>query len=150
MKRWIYRGWLTVSAVACMAAARAQEPFGGSLEPNVPTTIAMPEAIPFTQWNRPTRIKPMNWEKLLNERVGRERAWEQSLLISGAMNGAKRFEVHGNRATWNFRIGNSPASWSISAGSHLDARTLMFPIPRRMTPNRPTGSRVAPDGQIKR
>lgn len=156
MNKRIYRWLLTGIFGCCLAGVQAQEPAvsaakgweipGGGY---IPQGITLPDAIPFAQWNRNTKIKPINWEQLLNEKVARERAWEQSVLISGQNSGAKQVAVRGNTATWNFRLGNGNASWSIST-DHLDARRLMFPVPHGMAPNRPTGSRVAPNGQIKR
>lgn len=151
-------GWFAAGLLlGGIASVQAQEPTagftvpdGGGWESFVPPAITMPEAIPFSQWNASPRIKPANWEQLLNEKVARERAWEQSVLLSGRSGNPKQLEVNSRAAVWNFRIGNSQASWSISASSHLDARTLMFPAPRNMHPNRPTGSRVTPNGQIKR
>lgn len=150
MKSWVIRCWLTGLLVGSIATIWAQEPYGVGWQPYVPHPITMPEAIPFARWNpAASKIKPMNWEQLLNEKVSKERAWEQSVLISGISSGTKRLEVQNQAVSGKFRIGNGTASWSISA-DHLDARMLHFPMPRNMTPNRPTGSRVAPNGQIKR
>ena len=150
MKIGIRHGWLAGLCILCIAAVQAQEPHGivAGLDYYVPQPITMPEMIPFVQWNQ--SVKPPNWEKMLNEKVGRERAWEQSVLLS-SWNGSpgQQVKVQSKAMEWNFRIGNSNASWSISA-DRLDARTLHFPVPRHMAPNRPTGSRVAPNGQIKR
>ena len=157
MNRRIFRWLLTGILGCCIGGVQAQEPGfapGAAREipgnAYIPQGITLPEPIPFAQWNRTSRTKPHNWEQLLNEQVARERAWEQSVLLSGLTGESKRLEVSGRAAVWNFRIGNSTASWSISTGSHLDARTLSFPMPRNMTPNRPTGRRVSPNGQIKR
>ena len=152
------RWWLTGLFVACIVAMQAQEPLmnrGSSREISgsemyVPQEITLPEIIPFADWNPASCVKPINWERLLNEKVSKERAWEQSVLLSGWTSSPKRITVQSDAAVWNFRIGNHNASWSISNGSHLDARTLRFPVPRHMAPNRPSGSRVAPNGQIKR
>lgn len=150
MKSWGIRCWLTGLLVGSIATIWAQEPYGVGWQPYVPHPITMPEAIPFARWNpAASKIKPMNWEQLLNEKVSKERAWEQSVLISGISSGTKRLEVQNQAVGGKFRIGNGTASWSISA-DHLDARMLHFPMPRNMMPNRPTGSRVAPNGQIKR
>lgn len=163
-----YNRWLAAFFVCGITALQAQEP---AIAPGpgreipipdayIPQEIAMPEMIPFTRWNLPGKNKPPRWEQLLNEKVARERAWEQSVLLNGwADPTTKRITVQGNNAVLGqFRIGNHPAAWSISAGAHLDARTLHFPLPRHMTPGKqpagsrvaPPGSRVAPNGQIKR
>ena len=150
MKRWWIRWWLVGLFVTCIATVQAQVPYGEGLPYPAPRPLTMPEAVPFAEWNPASRIKPVNWERLLNEKVSKERAWEQSVLLSGWTDSPKRLTVQNDAAVWNFRLGNHNASWSISTGSHLDARTLRFPTPRRMSPNRPSGSRVAPSGQIKR
>ena len=152
MMRWRIRWGVTGLFVVCIATMRAQVPVGETAVPYhpAPQPFTLPEAIPFAAWNPASSIQPIHWERLLNEKVGKERAWEQSVLLSGRTGSPKRLTVQSDAAIWNFRIGNHNASWGISTGSHLDARTLRFPVPRRMTPNRPSGSRVVPNGQIKR
>ena len=150
------RRWMILGALLCsIATLQAQEPVAIGQNRELPIAPAVEAPQPIIELKRLSyrqlleKTNPHDRERRMIKEALARRAQEQSIIVQQPA--LCRQEVGTSIELWRFRIGNTPSNRSVFPDAGLDARTLHFPLPRNMTPgNRITGSRVAPNGQIKR
>jgi len=150
------RRWMILGTMLCsIATLQAQEPVATrqAKEPPIAPVIEAPQPI--------TELKILSYSELLEKtnpydrerRMIKEalarRAQEQSVIVRRPV--VWQQTINASIGQWQFQAGNTLNNRSPFPDARLDARTLHFPLPRNLMPgNRITGSRVSPNGQIKR
>lgn len=148
--------WTIIGTMLCgTVTLQAQEPVAAwkDREPPIAPTIEAPH--PITELKRLSysqlleKTNPHDRERRMIKEALARRAQEQSVIVRQPV--VRQQAINASIGQWQFQASNTPSNRSPFPDARLDARTLHFPLPRNMTPgNRITGSRVSPNGQIKR
>ncbi len=151
------RRWMILGALLCsIATLQAQEPVATGQNRELPIAPAIEAPQPIIELKMLSyrqlleKTNPHDRERRMIKEALARRAQEQSVIARQPIV-QRQEDVEASIGQWRFRAGNTLHNRSVFPDAGLDARTLHFPLPRNMTPgNRITGSRVAPNGQIKR
>ncbi len=150
------RRWMILGALLCsIATLQAQEPVATGQNRETPIAPAVEAPQPIIELKRLSyrqlleKTNPHDRERRMIKEALARRAQEQSVIVQRPV--VWQQAVNASIGQWQFQADNTLNNRSPFPDAGLDARTLHFPLPRNMTPgNRITGSRVAPNGQIKR